>query len=60
MSEHKLCARHMHANLQTKHKDMTSKELFWKIAKYSTEVDFQKNMKGLKIFDCGALVLEIS
>ena len=33
---------------------MKYRELFWSIAKSSTEVDFQKNMQAMKEFDASA------
>ena len=39
-AEHRLCARHVYANLQKKYRGLKYKELFWSITKSSTEVDF--------------------
>lgn len=53
-AEHRLCARHVYANLRKKYRGLKYRELFWGIAKSSTEVDFQKNMQAMKDFDASA------
>lgn len=39
-AEHRLCARHVYAHLRKKYRGLKYRELFWSIAKSSTEVDF--------------------
>jgi len=54
LAEHRLCARHVYANLRKTYKGMQFRKLFWAIAKSTTEVEFEKNMQLMKDVDSGA------
>ena len=43
--EHRLCVRHVWANLGKKYRGMQFGKHFWAILKSTTQVDFQKNIK---------------
>jgi len=53
-AEHRLCARHVYANLHKKYKGIQFRKGFWAIAKSTTLVDFEKNMQLMKELDPGA------
>lgn len=44
---HRLCARHVYANLRKKYKGLQYRDVFWKIAKSSKEVRYNKHMKEM-------------
>ena len=48
LAEHRLCARHVYANLRKTYKGMQFRKLFWAIAKSTTQVEFENNMKLMK------------
>ena len=53
-AEHRLCARHVYANLRKIYKGLQFRKVFWAIAKSTTEVEFEKNLKLMKDLDLGA------
>ena len=53
-AQHRLCARHVYANLRKKYKGVKYRDIFWRIAKSSTEVEFDMNKKAMEQFDPNA------
>jgi len=53
-AEHRLCARHVYANLRKTYKGMQFRKLFWAIAKSTTPEEFENNMKLMRELDSGA------
>ncbi|WOL04768.1 hypothetical protein Cni_G13490 [Canna indica] len=49
VEEHRNCARHLYANGKKKHDGYTLKNLFWKVAKSTTEANFNEKMYQMKI-----------
>ncbi|KAH9611741.1 hypothetical protein KSS87_017863 [Heliosperma pusillum] len=47
-AEHRLCARHVYANLRKRWKGNLYKKIFWAIAKSSTKNQFDNNMKEMR------------
>jgi len=54
LAEHRLCARLVYANLRKTYKGLQFRKLFWAIAKSTTQVEFEHNMKLMKELDSGA------
>jgi len=52
--EHRLCARHVYANLRKKWKGLQCRYVFWRFVKSSNEVDYNKHIKQMKELDIGA------
>ncbi|XP_019182496.1 PREDICTED: uncharacterized protein LOC109177564 [Ipomoea nil] len=50
-SEHRNCARHVHANWSKRHKGKVMKNHFWMCAKSTTEVQFHEQLKALEMRD---------
>ena len=53
-AEHRLCVRHVYANLRKKWKGVQYRDMFWKLAKSSNEVDYAKYVKEIKELDLTA------
>ena len=49
--EHRICYRHFYNNLRKNHPDVLIKELFWKAAKATYKVEFDRLMDELKGID---------
>ena len=50
-AQHRLYARHVYANLREKYKGLKYRDIFWRIAKSSNEVEFEMNKKTMEQFD---------
>jgi len=53
-AEHRMCARHVYANLRKQWRGVIFREVFWKIAKSTNEVHFKKHMKEMQDLDAKA------
>lgn len=50
--EHRMCARHIYANLKKSHPHRADmKGLFWKVAKSYNSAEYDKNLEKLKMYD---------
>jgi len=52
--EHRLCARHVYANLRKKWKGLQYRDIFWRIVKSSNKVDYNKYIKEMQELDIAA------
>ena len=52
--EHRLCARHVYANLRKKWKGLQYRDIFWRIVKSSNKVDYNKYIKEMQELDITA------
>jgi len=52
--EYRLCARHMYANLRKKWKGLQYRDIFWRLAKSSNEVHYDKFKKEMQDLDASA------
>jgi len=53
-AEHRLCARHVYANLRKKWKGIQYRDILWKLTKSSNQVDYAKYVKEIKELDLTA------
>ncbi|KAJ8436505.1 hypothetical protein Cgig2_003203 [Carnegiea gigantea] len=58
--EHRLCARHVYANLRKKWKGLQYRDIFWRIAKPSNKVDYNKYIKEIQELDITACATAVS
>ena len=49
--EHKICCRHLYNNLMKNHPGVLIKELFWKVAKATYKIEFNRLIDELKGID---------
>jgi len=47
-AEHKMCARHVYANLRNQWKGMQYRDIFWKIANATNDVHLKRHIKEIQ------------